>query len=304
MFKINHLCQVKLINNKLLSDSIKLELMLLSRRVICHHYRSRCYNHFIGLHVMHSCEIITSMTTIPFPNHSMSETHDTEPWLSAITNVLLSDCDCLVDSWLEKRNVVPHFLMNHFASNCQVVFLSILAFGAEMVKQTYQTESKAGIETPSRPSYSFAWSRLNILMRHKRHNFPVHIVGIHKLNVYLCTPLRLHTTSFSKYCKPWGVQERGKCLHLHMWCDGISCKWECYNDQCWFWCKFPRPVIVAPHTSINFQTQRDKVDFTHSVVLDLAWFRIRDCFIFCKVKHNTRHTDKHTNTQAWKQQWK
>ena len=98
MFEINHPCQVKLIINKLLSDSIKLKLVLLSRRVICHYCRSRHHNHFIGFHAVHSCEIIASMKIIPLLNHSMSQTHDTEPWLNAITNVLLSDCDCLVDS--------------------------------------------------------------------------------------------------------------------------------------------------------------------------------------------------------------
>ena len=33
----------------------------LSRRVICHQRHSRCCNHFIRRHVMHSCEIINSM---------------------------------------------------------------------------------------------------------------------------------------------------------------------------------------------------------------------------------------------------
>ena len=30
---------------------------------------------------------------------------------------------------------------------------------------------------------------------------------------------------------PGGIQEWGKCYHLHVWGDGISCKWECYIDE-------------------------------------------------------------------------
>ena len=67
--------------------------------------------------------------------------------------------------------------------------------------------------------------RCNILMCQ---HFPEHIRCIHEQNTNLRMFLgcRLHYIACTVQAR--GVQGWGKCLHLHVWGAGISCKWECY----------------------------------------------------------------------------
>ena len=86
-------------------------------------------------------------------------------------------------------------------------------------------------------------SRCNI------HHFPVY-----KWNIHLCMSLDCALNYIILLCtrQPRGLQAWGKCLHLHMWGDGISCKWECYNRYFPNSTPFPSLDIMLRHSLLFF----------------------------------------------------
>ena len=48
--------------------------------------------------------------------------------------------------------------------------------------------------------------------------------NILKRNIHLCMSRGCAAYNLACVVQPRGIQECGKCLHLHVWDDGISCK--------------------------------------------------------------------------------